>query len=167
MADPLLELGPQSPLEVVPLVGVPPLLFGMSGDDVEGLLGKSVREGPGPGRLWYFESRLQVDFPDGEVSFIQIHCQPDWRPGSPPVMYEGVSVFETPAEELVEHISGERRDRDYHTFTDLDLDLGLWRPMLPSDYLPTDPDDEYRKGWCWMTIAIGRGGILQEETGGP
>ncbi len=159
MADPLLEMGPESPLEVVPLVGVPPLLFGMSGDDVEGLLGRGVTEGPG--RLWYFNHRLQVDFPDGEVSFFQIH----WQPGSPPVMYEGVSVFETPAEELVEHTSGERRDRDYDDFTD--LDLGLWRPMLPSDYLPTDPDDEYRKGWCWMTIAIGRGGILQEEPGGP
>jgi hypothetical protein len=57
---------------------------------------------------------LQVDFPDGEVSFFQI----SWQPGAPPVMYEGVSVFETPAEELVEHISGERRDRDYHTFTE-------------------------------------------------
>lgn len=161
MADPLLELGPQSPLEVVPLVGVPPLLFGMSGEDVEGLLGRGVTEGPG--RLWYFNHRLQIDFPDGPVEFFQI----SWQPGSPPVMYEGVSVFETPAEELVEHISGQRRDRDYHTFTDLDLDLGLWRPMLPSDYLPTDPDDEYRKGWCWKTIAIGRGGIIEEEPGGP
>lgn len=161
MADPLLELGPQSPMEVVPLVGVPPLLFGMSGEDVEGLLGRGVTEGPG--RLWYFNHRLQIDFPDGPVEFFQI----SWQPGSPPVMYEGVSVFETPAEELVEHISGQRRDSDYHTFTDLDLDLGLWRPMLPSDYLPTDPDDEYRKGWCWKTIAIGRGGIIEEEPGGP
>jgi hypothetical protein len=148
-------------MEVVPLVGVPPLLFGMSGEDVEGLLGRGVTEGPG--RLWYFNHRLQIDFPDGPVEFFQI----SWQPGSPPVMYEGVSVFETPAEELVEHISGQRRDSDYHTFTDLDLDLGLWRPMLPSDYLPTDPDDEYRKGWCWKTIAIGRGGIIEEEPGGP
>jgi hypothetical protein len=63
VADPLLELGPQSPLEVVPLVGVPPLLFGMSGEDVEGLLGQGVTEGPG--RLWYFKSACRSTSPTG------------------------------------------------------------------------------------------------------
>lgn len=79
------------------------------------------------------------------------------------MIYRGVSVFDTPAEELVEHISGERREGDYYDFKDFDLDLALWRPGLPSHYLPTDPEDEYRNGRYWMTIAIGHGGYFRKE----
>lgn len=151
------QLGPESPLEVVPLVGVPPLRFGMSLDEVKGVLGEPCDVHGGVS--YFFGSRLRMGHPDGKVSFFEI----SWQPGTPPVTYKGVSVFETPAEELVEHISGERRDRDYDEFTDFELDLALWRPVLPSDYLPSDPEDEYRKGRYWMTIAIGSGGYMRKS----
>lgn len=157
MKDSLSQLGPESSLEVVPLVGVPPLRFGMSLDEVKSVLG-----GPGDvhgGVSYFFGSRLGVDYSDGKVSFFQI----SWQPGSPTVTYRSVSVFETPAEELVEYISGERPDRDDYDFKDLDLDLALWRPTLPSHYQPTDPEDEYRNGRYWMAIAIGHGGYFRES----
>jgi len=59
--------------------------------------------------------------------------------------------------------SGERPDRDYFEFTDFELDLALWRPTLPHHYQPTDPEDEYRNGRYWMTIAIGHGGYFRES----
>jgi hypothetical protein len=151
-------LGPESPLEVVPLVGVPPLRFGMSLDEVKSVLGEPLRERRGVSS-YFVGTHLRVEHPDGKVSFFEI----SWQPGSPRVTYRGVSVFEMPAEELVEHISGERPDRDYDEFTDFDLDLALWRPMLPSDYLPSDPEDEYRNGRYWLTIAIGSDGYFRES----
>jgi len=79
------------------------------------------------------------------------------------VTYRGWSVFDTPAEELVEYISGECRDRDYDEVEDFELDLAVWRPTLPSNYEPTEPDDGYRRGRYWMVIAIGHGGYFRES----
>ena len=152
------QLGRHSPLEVVPLVGVPPLRFGMSVDEVASVLGEPRGERDGAS-YYVLGSRLRADFPDGKVVFVEI----SWLPGAPAVIYRGVSVFDTPADELVEHISGERPDREDFEFTDFELDLGLWRPMLPSDYEPTEPEDEYRNGRYWMTIAIGSGGYFRES----
>ncbi len=156
MTDSRSGLEPDSPLEVVPLLGVPPLRFGMSGAEVKRIAGEPSRERQT--QSYFSNGRLQVDYPDGKVSFFQI----SWEPGSPRVMYGGVSVFETPAEELVEHIGGERCDREHHDFKDFELDLGLWRPTLPRYHDPTEPEDEYRNGRYWMTIAIGHGGLMRE-----
>jgi len=67
--DSLSQLVPESPLDVVPLVGVPPLRFGMSLDEIKSLLGEpgSVHDG-----VYFFGSQVRVEHSDGKVVFFQI-----------------------------------------------------------------------------------------------
>lgn len=145
--------------EVTPKVGVPPVLFGMSEADVKSVLGDPHSQAPG--YLYYFEDMFHVAFKDGRVHFIEL----SWADTHFDVAYRGVLVFHTPAHELVEIISGEPEPVESHEYTDHDLDLGLWRPVLPSDSTPDAPDDEYRRGRYWLTIAIGDGGFFCDREG--
>jgi len=146
------------PLEVVPFVGVLPLRFGMSLDEVKRILGEPHHERDGISQFAF--PSLRVDYPQGAVNFFEV----SWRPGMSEVIYKGVSVFDTLAEDLVEHISGARPNREDYDFRDRELDLALWRPMLPEDYDAAEPEDEYRNGRYWMAIAIGSGGVVVNET---
>lgn len=152
------ELGPKPTLEIIPEVGVPPVRLTMSEQEVRSALGDPDPEYPG---VWYyFENCFQINFEAGKVNFIEL----SWCDAQFDVQYRGVSVFHTPAEELVRIISGEEAaaDIDAFEFTSHELDLGLWRPVVPSMYSPEDPDDEYRKGVYWQTIGIGDGHFLRD-----
>lgn len=131
----------------------------MSEADVRQALGDPHHEYPG---IWFYdECSLSVNFDEldgGKVNFIELV----WSGPKCDVRYQGVSVFDTPAEELVRVISGELPTTEADTFKSYELDLALWRPMLPSDYSPEDPDDEYRKGVYWQTIGIGSGHFLAD-----
>ena len=138
-------------LELTPKVGAPPLNFGMSGDDARRVLGDPTAEYP---LSWYYND-LQMNFDGDKMNFIQLSWS---REGSRfDVWYGGVRVFDTPADELVRVISGELPTVESAQFIDRDLDLALWRPRLPSQRSPDEPDDEFRNGEYWQTIAIGTG----------
>lgn len=126
----------------------------MTEADVRRVVGDPDREYPGV--LWdYHECRRQITFDEveGKVSYIEV----TWSGPQCDVRYMGVSVFYTRAEELVRIITGELPAGEADEFTSDELDLGLWRPVLPSGHSPEDPDDEYRKGVYWQTIGIGNG----------
>lgn len=148
---------PVQTLEVVPGLGVPPLLLGMCDDEVKRTLGNPADESP---YVWYsFGSCLMINLEDGRVSYIELN----WCDAHFDVRYQGVSVFHTYADELVRIISGALPEKEDYTFEDIELELGLWRPVVPSDCDPEDPDDEYRKGAYWQTIGVGRGGFFSDR----
>jgi hypothetical protein len=66
------------------------------------------------------------------------------RHGDDVVVYRGVDVFGTPADELVETLSDHDRievAEQGHSFTAPDLLLALWRPVVPEG--PEDDDGRY------------------------
>jgi len=63
------QLGPESPLEVVPLVGVPPLGFGMSLDEVKSVLGEPCDVHRGAS--YFLGSRLRVEHPMGRSASLR------------------------------------------------------------------------------------------------
>lgn len=71
-----------------------------------------------------------------------------------------ISVFHVPANDLAALLAGSPVEREVDSFQVPDLDLALWRPVLPSDYSQDPPDDEYRCGRCWQTLRIGAGRVL-------
>ncbi len=125
--------------------------FGMTETDVRVVLGDPDSEEPG--FFFYHECYCQITFDvvEGKVSAIEF----TWSGPQCDVRYRGVSVFYTRAEELVHMITGEWPTAEASEFQSDELDLGLWRPVVPSMYSPDDPDDEYRKGVYWQTIEIG------------
>lgn len=142
---------PNPTLEVTPGVGVLPVLFAHSEEDVRRVLGEPQREVPG---FWhYFDNCMQINFTNGKVNFVEL----SWCDSHFDVKYEGVSVFHTLADEVVRLISGAYPVAEPDTFIDLELDLGLWRPVLPSSRPPDAPYDEYRNGLYWLTIGLGHG----------
>jgi hypothetical protein len=89
--------------EVVPLVGVGPVHLGMSRSQVHAALGVPLSDSRGEGSPddgpdSFFESALQVSYgADGRAEYIEVYR------GQPfPVLYGGVDVFATGAEDLVE-----------------------------------------------------------------
>jgi hypothetical protein len=127
----------------------------MSEEGVRWALGGSPDEYPG---VWYyFDSCLQINFEEGKVNYIEL----SWCDDQFDVQYKGVSVFHTAADELVAVISGDAPASETNTFTSHELDLGLWRPVVPSEYSSTDPDDEYRNGKYWQTIGVGNGDVFR------
>ena len=141
--------------EIIPGVGVPPVRFGMTQEEVRRALGDPDHELPGIS--WsYHECLLQVGFEqvDGRV----YHLDFSWRGPECDVRYRGVSVFYTPADELVRIISGEAPVGEPYEFTSEELDLGLWRPVVPSLSGPDNPSPEYRDGQYWQSIGISKGG---------
>ncbi len=85
---------------MIPGVGVPPVHFGMTHADVRHVLGDPDSED----RIaWFYDDcLLLINFDEiGKVSFIEF----TWSGPRCDVWYEGVSVFDTPADELVRVIS--------------------------------------------------------------
>lgn len=149
-------------LHVVPHSGVPPLRFGMCHADVRDQMGAS--EGPGVSdRGWYYyESSLLVGFDEaGTVDGLQV----SWAPDLFDVEYRGITVFETPASELVGLLARDATPMwdDEDTVNFPDIDLTLWRYIGPSQYEDDDPDDEYRKGRYWHSIELLRPGALAKR----
>ena len=147
--------------EVVPAVGVPPVHFGMSGDAVADAMGVPRRDrGSDEAKLHYFGSAFQIGLEAGRANFIEL----SWSPAEFEVWYKETSVFDTRADALVARISEDcpavERENG-HTVVFYNLDLALWRPLLPSDSGPDAPENEYRNGRYWMTIAIGSKGYFR------
>lgn len=155
------------PLEIVPRMGAPPIRLGMKRREVEAELGRPARWQPESDATGYTESHyygayggIALNFDaNGRLHVIQMNWDEVARPT---VLYAGLSVFDTPAEELVARLAegSEVAVRDGgHSALLTDLGLILWRPVLLSDYRSDAPEDEYRNGKYWTTIEVWRPNI--------
>ena len=141
--------------EVVPHVGVGPVYLGMTRDEVRRVM-------PGPYEAFrkvpdaqhetdaFLSSGFQV-FYGGELpvaEYIELSRESGFR-----AVYRGIDVFATPADEVVAHVC---RDAAFdsadwelgYSYIFPDLDLGLWRPVLPE----SAADSEGRE---FSTIGVG------------
>jgi hypothetical protein len=149
------DQAPRMKLEIVPGIGVPPVLLGMAKTDLKAVLGAAEDDNP---RVWtYCDAALRVTFDESErVAWIELSIQ-----NAPfDVFYSGIDVAATSAAGLVQLITGEEpsdSDRDAFEYHHDGLDLALWRPVVPSMYEESDPDDEYQNGTVWQTFGVGNG----------
>lgn len=146
--------------EVIPHVGVPPVLIGMSREESRAAMAAEPdtfeRAGDPIETDAYRGSALQVSFgPDDRVEFIELARDEAHR-----VLYRGTDVFATPADELVAIIA---RDAPYdpddpelgYTYTFPELNLTPWRPTMPEG--GDDLDGRY-----FESIGVGRQGYVTE-----
>lgn len=159
---------------VEPLVGVGPVRLGMSRQETRDAIDAPVvsfEKGPlsaSPTDA-FLENAFQVFYDkDDRAEFIEVS-----RNGPFMVLYQGISVFETTADEFLEAVS---RDTNYdkdrpeqgYSFVFPEVGLSLWRQSLPED----EEDDEYdmdgedyeKPGTYFDTIGIGTSGHYGQET---
>jgi hypothetical protein len=149
--------------EAIPHVGVGPVKLGMTREEVHRVM-------PGPREYFlkglnpehetdaFHESGFQV-FYGGEmpvVEYIELSRGAGFR-----VLYRGLDVFATPADQVLAHVSGDAAfDPDDpelgYAYIFPDLDLSLWRPVLPES--PEDPE-----GREFSTIGIGAAGYYGDR----
>src|SRR5262249_29981179 len=141
--------------EVNPHVGVGPVKLGMTRDEVHRLMpGPNIpfRKSPDDKHETdaFHDAGFQV-FYTGDapvVEYIELSAGLGLQ-----AIYDGISVFEKDASEVVAHISRNAAfDPDDwelgYSYVFRALDLSLWRPFLPES--PNDPE-----GRQFMTIGIG------------
>jgi hypothetical protein len=158
---------------VVPLVGVGTVYFGMSRQEARNALGVPVlsfQKGPSSTALVdaFLENAFQIFYDeDDTVEYIELS-----RGGPFTALYQNVPVFETKAEELLEIVS---RDTSYdrnrpeqgYTFIFPMIEVSLWRQSLPEDEedYEEETDEEYEKlGTYFDTIGVGASGYYSLET---
>ena len=149
--------------EAIPHVGVGPVKLGMTREEVHRVM-------PGPCESFlkglnsehetdaFHDSGFQV-FYGGEgpvVEYIELSREAGFR-----VLYRGVDVFATPADQVVAHVSGDAAfdptDPELgYAYIVPDLDLSLWRPVLPET--PEDPE-----GREFSTIGVGVAGYYGDR----
>jgi len=119
--------------------------------------------GSGPSVYYYHDSCFQVNFDDeGKVTYIEL----SWCPSQFQVQWNEHSVFDLTADDVVRILTQEGpgvEEEDGHSYVFYDMDVGLWRPVLPSDYQPEDVMDEYRNGKYWTTIGVGFGSFFRDK----
>jgi hypothetical protein len=145
--------------EVIPLKGVSPVLLGMSREESHAAMGvspKTFRKSSDDASLTdaYDEATFQVFFDEKDaVEYIELSSG-----GAIPVLYKGLPVFETQADELIEIIS---QDAPYdendpelgYSYIFPLLELSLWRPAISEDE---------EEGRYFSTIGIGRKGYYSD-----
>lgn len=156
------------PLDKVVIDGTS-VCLGMEQAAVETLIGKGQCIG---NRNYYYNSDMAIDYIDGKVEFIEFLGGID---GSLHPWIYGVSVFDTPADELIEVLqqknNGEVEDSEQgYSFAFLNISVGVYREVRPSDVeemieeMKTDGisaennedvANEMRKANHWATIGIG------------
>jgi len=150
--------------EVKPLAGVGPALLGMTREQVRAAMGvpaRPFRKGiKGPDVDGFLESAFQVfyeaDRPVAE--FIELS-----RGGPVEPWLNGLTVFETPAEDLISRLSqtwaiDDRDPEQGYSYIFPAVELALWRPTLPED--DSDPEGRY-----FSTVAVAVKGYFSERNG--
>lgn len=135
---------------VVPGQSLGPVRLGTTLQQAVAHLGPADNEWPEGDRLtvhWH-RSGMRADFGrDGSAEFLEL----SWEAGGPEPHHRGLDLLNDPAEVvgrlLVEHEAGKYTERDYAV--ECATGLAVWRPVLDGD-----PDDEYRGGRCWATVAV-------------
>lgn len=147
--------------------------LGMKRQEVEALIGKGQLIG---NRYYYYNSDMAIDYSkDQTIEFIEFLGGID---GSlKPVIY-GVSVFDTPADELInilkQHNNGRINDIERgYCFTFSSISVGVYREITPSDVAEMieemradgisidnnkDVENEIKKASHWATVGIGVAG---------
>ncbi len=147
---------------IKPLVGVGPVLLGMTRDEVR----RAMPEPSTPFRKVstakyetdsFHKSAFQVYYSGDQptVEFIELSSDPIVH-----VLYGELDIFNAPADEVIAYVS---RDAEYdrsdpeipYSYLFRGLELSLWRPLLPEDENDSD-------GRCFATIGIGRRGYYGE-----
>ena len=145
---------------VEPFVGVGPVHLGMLRDTVH----HAMQESPKPFRKGFsvapltdafHQSAFQVFYESDQpiVEYIELSRDADFR-----AFYQGLDVFATPADEVAAFISRDasydERGREFpYSYIFRQLQLSLWRPVLPDD------DDS---GRFFSTIGVGRRGYYDD-----
>jgi hypothetical protein len=148
--------------QVVPLIGAGPVRLGMTRDEVRRAMPgncESFRKGLDPGLeidSWH-ESGFQVFYAESApvVEYIELS-----RDSSFVATYNGVDVFELPADDVVAHVCRAAPfdlDNSEHGYSFIfpKLQMSLWRPTMPES-----PEDE--EGRVFETIGIGVAGYYDE-----
>jgi hypothetical protein len=145
---------------VQPFVGVGPVRLGMSRDEVYHAMHESptpFRKGASVAPLTdaFHQSAFQVFYAGDQptVEYIELSRDADFR-----AFYRELDVFATPADEVATFIA---RDASYdetgrefpYSYIFRQLQLSLWRPVLPED------DDS---GLFFSTIGVGRRGYYDD-----
>lgn len=156
------------PLDKVVIDGTS-VCLGMEQAAVEASIGKGQLIG---NRHYYYNSDMAIDYIDGKVEFIEFLGGID---GSLHPWIYGVSVFDTPAEELIKILQqkneGEVNDSEQgYSFAFMNISVGVYREVRPSDVAEMieemeadgisaenneDVANEMRKANHWATIGIG------------
>jgi hypothetical protein len=142
---------------VVPHEGVGPVRLGMSRDEARSAMAlpvQSFKKTESSTALTdaYLDSCFQVFFDNEErVEYVELsHCK------SFITLYNGINVFATKAEDLIEFISktapydANRRELGY-SYVFPALELSVWRSTMPED-------GEDEEGRFFMTIGVGKSG---------
>jgi hypothetical protein len=149
--------------EAIPHVGVGPVKLGMTRGEVHRVMPgprESFLKGLNPEHETdaYHDSGFQV-FYGGEgpvVEYIELSREAGFR-----VLYRGLDVFATPADQVLAHVPGDATFDPTapelgYAYVFPDLDLSLWRPVVPES-----PEDS--EGREFSTIGIGVAGYYGDR----
>ena len=143
---------------IQPLHGIEPVAFNMDRESVHrGLKANCKVVEAAELREYYYGGEFSVFYDSGmKVQYIELSASTENT-----VYYNGVDVFNTPADDLVQLIT-----RDYafdpndfelgYTYMFPEIELSLWRPTIPE----SDDDEE---GRYFQTIGIGRRGYYSDS----
>lgn len=136
-------------LELNPPVGAGPVEIGMRSDDVMRVLREIpgyVEPGPGEARqpgFGHYESGMSISAGPGRAGVVE--AIEIYRPAADvQVVYHDLDVFNTPAQEVVDRLSGMtplQIEDDGLLVVAPELLMSLWRPVLPED--EDDEDGRY------------------------
>ena len=158
--------------EIKPHIGTNEISFGMTRNEVHMKLGKpsfskdkSVFEFndvviPEPAKDGYYENELQISYDENEcVEFIEFSGKSSEHTK---VFWNGIDIFKTPAPQLLKSISAlsnanyDEKDNEIpYSYTFNDIDLGLWRSVIPNvdETLMDVPESD--EGKYFWTVGIG------------
>ena len=149
--------------EAVPHVGVGPVKLGMTREEVHRVMPgpcKSFPKGLNPEHETdaFHDGAFHVFYGGNgpNVEYIELFREAGFR-----LLYRGLDVFAMPTGQTVAHVSGDApfdpTDPELgYSYIFPDLDLSLWRPVLPES--PEDPE-----GREFSTIGVGVAGYYGER----
>ncbi|HEX9961098.1 MAG TPA: hypothetical protein VGB00_09210 [Pyrinomonadaceae bacterium] len=145
----------QKVFEILPLIGIANLKFGMSREESRiSVLEPFSEHSNNKNADCYYNYSLQVFFDGtGKLEFIEISRDEDIE-----AVFRGRNVFKIPANDLIEEICQSFQldvndDELGYCFTFPDIELSFWRPVIPED--ENDEDGKY-----FSTVGIGRKGYF-------
>jgi hypothetical protein len=166
--------------EIRPHVGTNNIKFGMTRGEVQEILGspESSKEKsifkfqniviPEPAKDGYFKNSLQISYDDNEqVEYIEFSGRGDEYIE---VFLNDIEIFKTPAKELLNQIL-EITECDYdkqdievpYSFVYRNIDLSLWRQVIPDVNENTEEVPESDEGKYFWTVGIGIKGYHKKE----
>jgi hypothetical protein len=135
-------------------IGVGPIRLGMTRDEVRQHLGQP--DGDDDEREWYLDD-MAIDFDSsGKVIFIELAESDNYK-----ATLNGKCLHDLPASDAVAHVTAiapynENDPELGYTYVFPDLQLSLWRPVIPDD--EQDADDP--NGRRFESVGVGGDGYF-------